>query len=117
MILAACKDSKRQQSIVLLQEWSNKTIEFPSNPIFTGIERDTIGDTSGKYKIIYNYPVESHLYTIDREDMQRSVIQAESRYTQNIAGKCSSRTDYTKWELHGLENLQNHVVPPYIFNK
>lgn len=54
--------------------------------------------------IIYNYPIESHIYTINTLTGKRTTIDASSRYTKNIAEKCSPTTDYSKWQIHGIEN-------------
>lgn len=54
--------------------------------------------------IIYNYPIESHIYTIDLTTGIKKTIIADSRYTQNIAEKCTSTSDYSIWERHGIEN-------------
>ena len=54
--------------------------------------------------IIYNYPIESHIYTIDLANKTKKTFSADSRYTQNLAEKCSSSTDYSIWEKHGFEN-------------
>ncbi|RHE92951.1 DUF4221 family protein [Bacteroides intestinalis] len=55
-------------------------------------------------KIMYNYPVESHIYVMDRDSKKTEVINADSRNTKNVAGKCESKQDYSKWERHGIEN-------------
>lgn len=55
-------------------------------------------------KIVCNYPVESHVYVIDRRSGQTNVFEAPSRYTANKAEPCRSRTDYTQWERHRVEN-------------
>lgn len=55
-------------------------------------------------KIVCNYPVESHIYVIDRRSGQTDVFEAPSRYTANKAEPCRSRTDYTQWERHRVEN-------------
>lgn len=55
-------------------------------------------------KIVYNYPVESHIYIIDRRSRKSEIIVADSRYTKNVAGKCESKQDYSKWERHSVEN-------------
>lgn len=55
-------------------------------------------------KIVCNYPVESHVYVIDRRSGQTDVFEAPSRYTANKAEPCRSRTDYTQWERHRVEN-------------
>lgn len=35
LILLSCTDSKRKETIALLQEWEGKEVVFPSNPFFT----------------------------------------------------------------------------------
>ncbi|RGK25480.1 DUF4221 domain-containing protein [Bacteroides intestinalis] len=54
--------------------------------------------------ILYNYPVESHVYVLDRRTKQTKVIDADSRFTKNVAGKCRSRSDYSQWIRHAVEN-------------
>lgn len=54
--------------------------------------------------IIYNYPIESHIYVLNMTTGERSVIEADSRYSRNIARKCPSVNDYTVWQKHGFEN-------------
>lgn len=54
--------------------------------------------------IIYNYPIESHIYIIDVMTGERKTIDADSRFTENKAKKCKSDTDYSAWERHGFEN-------------
>lgn len=41
--------------------------------------------------IIYNYPIESHIYILNRQDGSRKTIEADSEYTPNKANKCSSK--------------------------
>lgn len=54
--------------------------------------------------ILYNYPIESHLYKIDLNTGSAKIYEADSDYTSNKAKKCSSKTDYTEWQRHGFEN-------------
>lgn len=42
LILLSCTDSKRKETIALLQEWEGKEVVFPSNPIFTIKGEDTV---------------------------------------------------------------------------
>ncbi|MCQ4947866.1 hypothetical protein NE602_27030, partial [Bacteroides cellulosilyticus] len=44
--------------------------------------------------ILYNYPVESHVYLLDRRTKKTKVVDADSRFTKNVAVKCRSRSDY-----------------------
>ena len=53
--------------------------------------------------IVYNYPIESHIYVLDRNSGATRVINADSYYTENRAEKCNSM-DYSEWERHQVEN-------------
>ena len=55
-------------------------------------------------EILYNYPIESHIYTLNTLTGERTTIDASSQYTSNKANKCPSTTDYSKWQIHGIEN-------------
>ena len=55
-------------------------------------------------KIIYNYPIESHLYFIDTVTGERKTIDADSKFTENKAQKCEPDADYSVWERYGIEN-------------
>ena len=44
------------------------------------------------------------VYIIDRGNRKSEVIVADSHYTKNVAGKCESKRDYSKWERHSVEN-------------
>lgn len=54
--------------------------------------------------IIYNYPVESSIYTLNINTDEREVITADSRYTSNIVEKCVAGKDYSTLEKHRVEN-------------
>ena len=60
--------------------------------------------------IVYNYPVESHVYVMDRDTKATKVIEADSRYAPNVASKLSSLTDYKQWDRHELENPHFYEV-------
>lgn len=60
--------------------------------------------------ILYNYPVESHVYVMDKETKITKVIEADSRYTKNVASKVTSSADYKQWERHGIENPHFYEV-------
>lgn len=61
-------------------------------------------------KIVYNYPVESHVYVLDRKTNKTKVIEADSRFSKNVADKCLSKDDYTQWERHAIENPHFYEV-------
>lgn len=54
--------------------------------------------------IVYNYPVESSIYTLNIKTNERKYILADSRYTSNIIEKCTTTGDYATLEKHWLEN-------------
>lgn len=54
--------------------------------------------------IMYNYPIESHLYMLNIETGHCETIAAESSFTMNKAEKCRSIKDYSLWERHAVEN-------------
>lgn len=53
--------------------------------------------------IVYNYPIESHIYVLNRLTGSFRALEADSRYTKNCAEKCLSK-DYSLWERHQIEN-------------
>jgi len=73
-----------------------------ANGIYANMSKPNI--TFAKGKIVYNYPVESHVYVIDTRTAERSVVEADSRYSWNVAGKCRDMSDYNEWDRHGIEN-------------
>ena len=59
--------------------------------------------------IVYNYPVESSIYTLNMRTNERKYILADSRYTSNIIEKCTTTGDYATLEKHWLE-------PPHFYD-
>lgn len=55
-------------------------------------------------KVLYNYPVESHVYVLDLKTGERQTVEADSHYSRNVADKCRDMTDYAEWERHGIIN-------------
>ena len=47
-------------------------------------------------KLLYNYPVESHVYVMDRKSGEQKVFEADSRFTKNVVEKCESG-NYEQW--------------------
>ena len=58
--------------------------------------------------IVYNYPVESSIYTLNMRTNERKYILADSRYTSNIIEKCTTTGDYATLEKHWLD------PPPFL---
>lgn len=51
--LFSCGNQKKEDIAALLKTWSGKEILFPTNPVFTVQDKDTIDfSTLGKYKIL-----------------------------------------------------------------
>lgn len=51
-ILCSCTDSRKKQYTDLLQEWMNREIQIPDNPIFTVLAHDTVNfPIQGDYRI------------------------------------------------------------------
>lgn len=61
-------------------------------------------------KIIYNYPIESSVYTIDLETGKRDIFTADSKFTPNIVPKCLSASTYEARELFALENVHFYEI-------
>lgn len=54
--------------------------------------------------IIYNYPVESSIYTLNIQTKERKSIMANSRYTANIVEKVEAGIDYPSLEKCRIQN-------------
>ena len=96
------KEIPLQQGNVSTYELSPSVVESNTSEEYVNMSEPNV-NFQEEY-IVYNYPIESHIYLLNRQTGKREVIQAESRYTANKADKCSSKTDYTAWERHGFEN-------------
>lgn len=115
----------RRSLMFLTQNLSSKTFEVKE--VFVDGEKETlaynlspsnvISDMSQGYSymncpnvnyvgenIIYNYPVESSIYTLNINTNERNSFAAESVYTSNVVEKCISGNDYSASEKHRLEN-------------
>lgn len=54
--------------------------------------------------IIYNYPVESSVYTLNILTNERNYYLGKSCYTSNVVKKCTSPENYSALEKHRIEN-------------
>lgn len=61
-------------------------------------------------KIIYNYPYESTIYTLDLSSGEYSAAGAASRFTSNTAPRCDTHSDYSAWQRYGIENTHFYDV-------
>lgn len=118
-------NKNRQSLMFLVQNLASDT--FMIKEVFVGKERESISykllssniisDMSEGYtymncpnvnfadeNIIYNYPVESSIYTLNILTNTRNTIAAESGYTSNMVEECTSGRDYSALEKHRLEN-------------
>lgn len=118
-------NKNRQSLMFLTQNLSSKV--FAVKEVFINKEKDVaiyylspsniIPDMSAGYSymsfpnvnyvgenIIYNYPAESSIYTLNIVTNERNSVMAESNYTSNIVAECTSGKDYAALERHRLEN-------------
>jgi len=69
--------------------------------------------------IIYNYPIESNIYTLNLNDNSKKTFGGKSKYTKNSVHKLSKNTDFDDAERHKIENVHffeityNHVLDLY----
>ena len=54
--------------------------------------------------IIYNYPFESSVYTLDIQTGERKYVPAQSQYTENIVERVEPGTDYSTIEQCRIQN-------------
>lgn len=54
--------------------------------------------------IIYNYPFESSVYTLDIQTEERKYVPAQSQYTENIVERVEPGTDYSTIEKCRIQN-------------
>ena len=54
--------------------------------------------------IIYNYPFESSVYTLDIQTGERKYVPAQSQYTENIVERVEPGTDYSTIEKCRIQN-------------
>ena len=71
------------------------------NGEYANMDRPNITFTPDK--IIYNYPVESHVYVMDRASGKTRVFEANSNFTRNHVAACDWKT-YADCERHRVEN-------------
>ena len=61
----------------------------------------TFSDT----KIIYNYPIESNIYTINLNDKSKQIYGGKSKFTANVAERLTKNTEILDAEKHKIENI------------
>lgn len=84
-----------------------------SLPDVSGGDYANLGEVNITYAgddILYNYPAESHVYVLNRATRAEKVVEADSRHTPNAAEPCTSKSDYSAWIRHGLENPHFYEV-------
>ena len=60
-------------------------------------------------KILYNYPVDSHIYVMDRASGESQAFEANSNFTSNQAAPCDWK-NYADCERHRVENPHFYEV-------
>jgi hypothetical protein len=56
-------------------------------------------------KILYNYPIESTVYTINLPDNKRNMYGGQSRYVENRVHKIPENSSFEMAERHKIENV------------
>lgn len=73
--LFSCGNQKKEDIAALLKTWSGKEILFPTNPVFTVQDKDTIDfSTLGKYKIL------TYVDSIGLHKLQIAIGEMENFY-------------------------------------
>lgn len=70
--------------------------------MYANMSKPNIAFADGK--VVYNYPVESHVYVLDLGTGESTIYNGDSSFTKNIAEKCRNISDYNEWQRHGIEN-------------
>ena len=104
-VLPACFKVKE---IFLDKDKETKTINLSSSIVEPDVSKGYANMSEPNVNfhdnyILYNYPIESHIYRINLTTRTSETYNADSDYTQNMAKKCKSK-DYTEWQRHGFEN-------------
>lgn len=111
----------RKNDRFYIYEWSLETEEvineyllFPSVYNLKGDKKFANMDAPNvKFlndKVVYNYPYESTIYTLDLKTGEQLMYGGASQYTANVADECSDWNDYSKWERHGITNTHFYDV-------
>ncbi|MDR2909961.1 MAG: DUF4221 family protein [Bacteroidales bacterium] len=72
--------------------------------------KNTPNVTFSDDKIVYNYPIESNIYTIDLEDNSKHTYGGKSRYTKNTVNKLSGNAGFFSAEIHKIENVHFYEI-------
>lgn len=70
--------------------------------------------TYTKNKIIYNYPIESKIYTLDIVTGAKNIYESKSKYSTNVSDKLKGVESYESMERHKVENIHFFEV---LFNE
>ena len=72
--------------------------------------KNTPNVTFSDDNILYNYPIESNIYTIDLEDNSKHTYGGKSRYTKNTVHRLSKNADFVNSEIHKVENVHFYEI-------
>lgn len=85
--------SEYDPDIMLMYGWKNSpNITFSDN------------------NILYNYPIESNIYTINLFDKTKHIYGGKSKYTDNIVQRLTKNTELLDAEKHKIENIHFYEV-------
>lgn len=65
---------------------------------------DGVNATFTDSLILYNYPIESVFYVLDKQTGESRLIESYTTHGRNTAKPLDAASDYSQWERHGLEN-------------
>lgn len=66
--------------------------------------------TFAENQILYNYPIEANIYTINLDDDSKHTYGGKSKYTKNTVARLSSNTNITDAERHKIENVHFYEI-------
>lgn len=119
-LLYCVKDQKASPAYFFLREIFLDDLPAISYPLLLPEEIPNAGEREYPYmgqpnvtflpdKILYNYPIDSHIYVMDRRSGKTQTFEADSNFTPNQAEPCEWKS-YADCERHRIENPHFYEV-------
>lgn len=119
-VLFCAKDQSTSPASFFVREVFLDSLPAKHYPLQLPAEIPNVGEREYPYmgqpnvtflpdKILYNYPVESHVYVMDRTSGETRTYDADSNYTKNQAEPSDWKT-YADCEKHRVENPHFYEV-------
>lgn len=119
-LLFCVKDQSASPESFCIREVFLDTLPAINHPLELPAEIPNVGSREYPYmgqpnvvfmpdKVLYNYPVESHVYVMDRASGKTRVFGADSNFTQNRVKACNWQS-YADCERHRVENPHFYEV-------